>query len=551
MDILLGSNMMKSHMLHFYQLAALDFVDTVQIGLNKPPFCPTYGPGKFRFPKPVTAYLVEQYVRSLTFERWLNQIGAMLGGKFPCHSAYTPGHVTTKCPDPNDGNDPMTQKFNSLMSQILAFVGTPSDFLTAVGAALTALGHWPPVNDGEWQAVMDVVKGANLNTYLFDVVAAAHFYPEYFWIGRCHENFLAYGAYEGGDPGYQAPSTPIIPRPTDNRLFPRGRRHSAVEWVDGVGNPVHRGTAGAIPNPNYTWRPINPKAKGAGKIIECVTKSWYNDYAGGKTWRHPWKGGTSPNFNKSGAYTYAKSPRYKDNVDGIIRPYEVGPLSRMVVRGLYHAEILRDLGYTATPVYIGGDPALGAGPYQTQNRPIDNPANWLGIGAPGPGDDPLTLDPPNGYVADSTLDRHAARAVETWLIGSKMTTWFNNLNPSQKVCKTRKMPKKRFGYGLTEAPRGALGHWIQIGMKGKPNWDKKIYRYQCVVPTTWNVSPRDALGNPGPIEQSLMRTGTVADPNEPVEILRVARSFDVCVACTVHLVTPSGEKKKFIIHSGA
>ena len=90
---------------------------------------------------------------------------------------------------------------------------------------------------------------------------------------------------------------------------------------------------------------------------------------------------------------------------------------------------------------------------------------------------------------------------------------------------------------MVEAPRGALGHWVRIK-------DHKIENYQCVVPSTWNTSPRDDKGVVGPMEKALIDT-PVADPDNPVEVLRVVRSFDPCVACTVHLIKPNGQMKKF------
>jgi [NiFe] hydrogenase large subunit/hydrogenase large subunit len=95
-------------------------------------------------------------------------------------------------------------------------------------------------------------------------------------------------------------------------------------------------------------------------------------------------------------------------------------------------------------------------------------------------------------------------------------------------------PKEARGYGLHEAPRGALGHWIMIR-------DQKIANYQAVVPSTWNGSPRDAKGQRGPYEAALIGT-PVADPNRPVEILRTIHSFDPCMACAVHVLDPEGRE---------
>ena len=83
-----------------------------------------------------------------------------------------------------------------------------------------------------------------------------------------------------------------------------------------------------------------------------------------------------------------------------------------------------------------------------------------------------------------------------------------------------------------EAPRGALAHWIVIK-------DGVIDNYQAVVPTTWNAGPRDTLGQDGPYEAALRDTA-LADPKQPLEILRTIHSFDPCLACAVHVQDPDG-----------
>jgi [NiFe] hydrogenase large subunit/hydrogenase large subunit len=90
------------------------------------------------------------------------------------------------------------------------------------------------------------------------------------------------------------------------------------------------------------------------------------------------------------------------------------------------------------------------------------------------------------------------------------------------------------GAGFHEAPRGALGHWVHIV-------DGAIANYQCVVPSTWNAGPRDAMGQPGPYEQALIGN-PVADPEQPLEILRTVHSFDPCMACGVHVLDPTGRE---------
>ena len=95
-------------------------------------------------------------------------------------------------------------------------------------------------------------------------------------------------------------------------------------------------------------------------------------------------------------------------------------------------------------------------------------------------------------------------------------------------------PKEAKGVGTAAAPRGGLGHWVKIK-------DGKIENYQCVVPTTWNGSPRDPKGNIGAFEACLMNT-PMERPDEPVEILRSLHSFDPCLACSTHVMSEDGEE---------
>jgi len=144
----------------------------------------------------------------------------------------------------------------------------------------------------------------------------------------------------------------------------------------------------------------------------------------------------------------------------------------------------------------------------------------------------------------STLGRVAARGVETLVTAEMLSVWIHELAENMKRGDLRihngekwepsTWPTEAKGYGLYEAPRGALGHWIRIK-------DKKILNYQCVVPSTWNGSPRDAKGRKGPYESALIGT-PVADPDKPVEILRTIHSFDPCMACAVHVMDPYGKE---------
>ncbi len=137
----------------------------------------------------------------------------------------------------------------------------------------------------------------------------------------------------------------------------------------------------------------------------------------------------------------------------------------------------------------------------------------------------------------SVIDRHITRALETQKIANALEGWLMQLKLNEPIWTECSVPESADGCGMVEAPRGALGHWVRIR-------NHKIENYQCVVPSTWNTSPRDDKGIRGPMEQALIDT-PVADPDNPIEVLRVVRSFDPCLACAVHLIKPNGRMKKF------
>lgn len=135
-----------------------------------------------------------------------------------------------------------------------------------------------------------------------------------------------------------------------------------------------------------------------------------------------------------------------------------------------------------------------------------------------------------GQKAFSVMGRHFARAVETSMVAHAMDEWVMELEAGQPVCVPHKIPADAEGMGLTEAPRGALGHWQKIR-------NQRTDVYNAVVPTTWNAGPRDGKNVPGPMEQALINT-PVADPANPVELVRIVRAFDPCFGCAIHVMTP-------------
>jgi len=237
-----------------------------------------------------------------------------------------------------------------------------------------------------------------------------------------------------------------------------------------------------LPGGTVSAADLKPNDLDATKIREEVRHSWYADSSGG---RHPSQGETSPQPGKADAYSWLKAPRYAG------QPYEVGPLARMVI------------------AYVQGDAKVKA--------LVDGTLAQLGA--------PIE-------ALFSALGRHAARALEAKLVADALADWVLQLKPGEPVYADYELPDEAEGMGLADGPRGALGHWIAIK-------DRRIANYQCVVPTTWNASPRDDRDQPGPIEQALQGT-KVRDEENPFELVRIVRSFDPCIACAVHLVTPKG-----------
>ncbi|MDA8096653.1 MAG: nickel-dependent hydrogenase large subunit [Clostridia bacterium] len=243
--------------------------------------------------------------------------------------------------------------------------------------------------------------------------------------------------------------------------------------------------AGAIIDGQLLPATVDPVVIEAN-ISEDVKYGWYQDSDGGD----PYTGGQNFNLDKLGAYTFVKAPRFA----GL--PMEVGPLARMMVaraRGNTH-------------------PA------------VTDFANLLAQG-----------------VQPGAVARHAARALEALMVLDAMYPWLDELEGRIAQGDTVihdtahwNPPASGQGYGLVEAPRGALGHWSVITNYLTSN-------YSMVVPTTWNASPRDTNGVIGPIEKALIGC-PVPDINNPNNIVRIIRSFDPCIACAIHLIHPKSDK---------
>ncbi len=237
------------------------------------------------------------------------------------------------------------------------------------------------------------------------------------------------------------------------------------------------------------------------RITEDVTRAWYVN----GTAKHPSAGVTQPSYtgptppyellDTAAKYTWGKAPRYGGAV------MEVGPLARVMVS------------------YAAGRPRI--------KQLVDGALAQVGI--------------PIGAMF-STVGRMLARGLETQWVAENMTPWVDELATNiaagnLTVAATAKWnpstwPASATGRGFSEAPRGGLGHWVAISAG-------KIARYQIIIPSTWNGSPRDAAGNRGAWEQALVGV-PVFDAAKPLEILRVVHSFDPCMACAVHVLDADG-----------
>lgn len=418
-NLILGAAHIADHILHFYHLTALDYVDVTKVAKyegNNPtlnsvkdfiqrgelgPFVPRYE-GDYRFPAQVDQELVIHYIDALRMRRKAQEMCSIFGGKMPHNMAIVPGGVTER----------------PTVDKIAAFLWRLNELRTFID-----------------------------NVYLPDVLAVAEKYSDYFEIGAGCRHLLSYGSYEldGKEPD-------LTKR---KRLFKQGTVSSDLKL-------------GALD---------------VAEIAEEVKYSWYDNSITG---RKPTQGDTVPKEGKSGAYSWIKAPRYNGKV------YEVGPLARV------------------TATYLAGNEKVKA--------LIDHA---------------LTKFKAKPDVLFSVLGRHFARAVSCKVIADEMPNWLLQLKPGEPVYQPYEIPDESTGMGLVDAARGALGHWIEIK-------NKRIANYQCVVPSTWNLSPRDDKDQPGPVEQALIGT-RVKDPENPFEIVRIVRSFDPCIACAVHLITSKGK----------
>jgi len=334
-----------------------------------------------------------------------------------------------------------------------------------------------PGNTGIDQTGLDLVQSCITDMRNFvsqvlrpDVMELASYYKDWFTRGEGLGNFLTFGEYPQDDSA----------DPATNLFVPRG----------------------AILNRNLSnISPVDLRA--TNEVQEFIGHSWLGYTAGKTAGLHPFVGETTPdytgptapyqNLDVSKPYSWMKSPHWKGN------PMEVGPLARILVMYGKRTASVRDLV----------DQALS-----DLNQPFRS--------------------------MYSTMGRIVAQSIDTQVIADQLQVWFNQLTANVASGDFRTHNAAKFdpstwpasakGVGFTEAPRGALGHWLTIDAG-------KISNYQCIVPTTWNAAPRDSNGKGGPYEMALLNH-TLALPGEPLELLRTIHSFNPCMACAVHLVDP-------------
>jgi hydrogenase large subunit len=485
-NLMIAAQYVHDHVMHFYHLHALDWVDVVSALSADPkatselaqavsPGWPKSSPGYFadirkrvkdfvesgqlgifsggywghpayKLPPEANLMAVAHYLEALSWQRDVVKLHAVFGGKNPHPNFLVGGAACAISVDPANPRQ--------------GFSGTTVNMvgLQQVQNAITQMVEF-----------VDQV-------YVPDTLAIAGFYKDWFARGEGLGNFLCYGEFPDPVKGAGEPSGLMIPR-------------------------------AAILNRDLgTLHEVDLDAE--EQVQEFVAHSWYDYEAGKETGLHPYDGETTLHYtgpqppyehlDVDASYSWLKAPRWKDHA------MEVGPLARVLT--LYAS------GHEQTRELVGM--AL---------KKLDAPVEAL----------------------FSTLGRTAARTLETKIIADAMQGMYDQLIANIRVGDVRTFneekwepsswPKSTRGVGYTEAPRGALAHWIVIE-------DRKIANYQAVVPSTWNAGPRDPQGQDGAYEAALADRHDLHDPRQPVEILRTIHSFDPCIACAVHMVDEEGEE---------
>jgi Ni,Fe-hydrogenase I large subunit len=470
-NLIHGMQFVQDHVIHFYHLHALDWVDVVSALSADPAATARLASSLSPWPNNSATYFAEVKDRLKTFVG-SGQLGIFTNGYW--------GHPAYKLP-PEANLMAVAHYLEALdwqrdvirLHTVFGGKNPHPNFLVGGMASAINLEDTATINAERLTDIHDMIQRAQRfveQVYWPDPVAIASFYKDWGAIGGGTGNYLTVGEF---------PEAGI--RDFDQYFLPPGiilgKDLSTVHPYDHT------------------------------KVAEYIKSSWYEYTKGDDAGLHPYEGETTPKYTGPATpwtylqdepkYTWMKSPRY----DG--KPMEVGPLARMLV-------------------------AYGAGNEEARAL-VGEVLRRLNVG-------PAALF--------STLGRTGARGIETVMIARRLTRWYDDLVARIKGGDTQTFTRDKWdpstwpaqaqGYGWLDAPRGALGHWVNIE-------NGAITRYQCVVPSTWNASPRDHQGQPGPYEAALMDNHPLVDPERPIEILRTIHSFDPCIACGVHVLDASGK----------
>ena len=471
-NLMFCAQYMQDHVVHFYHLHALDWVDVVSALKADPQKTSDIAQSISRWPKSSPKYFADVQQRLAAFVN-SGQLGIFANGYWG-HTGYRLPPEVNLIGTAHYLEALEWQKEIVKIHTIFGGKNPHPNYLVGGAPCSVNVDESNAINAERLSMVGQLLNEAKEfieMVYIPDLLAVAGFYKDWGGIGGGLPNYLAYGDLPTR--GYGDPS---------GFKFPRGailnRDLTKVHEVDG---------------------------KDASQVQEFISHSWYEYSDGDQAGKHPWVGetklaytGPKPPYeqlNVDQKYSWLKTPRWKGN------PMEVGPLARLLVA------------------------------YASGRKEVQDAVN--GVLA--------ALNVPVGALF-STLGRTAARGIETQLIAGWSLEFYQQLLANIKNGDTRMAnrdlwepetwPAEAKGVGFTEAPRGALAHWIVIK-------DRKIDNYQLVVPSTWNASPRDPKGQMSAYEASLIGT-PVNNPDQPLEILRTIHSFDPCIACAVHLYDEKG-----------
>lgn len=469
-NLIHGMQFIQDHVIHFYHLHALDWVDVTSALKASPEGTASVARSISPWPNNSATYFKEVQTRLAKFVG-TGQLGIFTNGYW--------GHPAYRLP-PEVNLLAVAHYLEALdwqrdvirLHTIFGGKNPHPNFLVGGMASAINLDDTATINMERLTDISDMIRRARRfveEVYWPDLVAIAGFYKEWGAIGGGVTNYLACGEFPEGEIGEY-----------DKLYLPRGII-------------LDRDLTTVVP---YDQE----------KVKEYISSSWYQYAGGDQEGLHPYQGETTAAYTgpptpwgflqDEPKYSWLKAPRY----DG--KAMEVGPLARMLVAYASGHEEVRDMVGTVLGTLNVGPAALF-----------------------------------------STLGRTAARGMETVLLARKMEEWYGQLVGRIKGGDTATFSKEKWepetwpaeaqGYGYLDAPRGALGHWVQIR-------DGKISRYQCVVPSTWNASPRDPTGQRGAYEAALVDNHPLAIPDQPLEILRTVHSFDPCIACGVHVLDADG-----------